>query len=147
MKLKVPIGFLNRMPAQKNVFAGSKINFLTLAPTGNLIKTLSHQQAICDHQFTNKNKMIKHEECLFGHLRRFPCNLHNTNVNKNNTLFDPFHRNMLEKLTRVLKLKQKLTLDPSSNDFFEMDRFSVSKIEVTGRQSSILQVLVTVTSK
>ena len=42
---------------------------------------------------------------------------------------------MLEKLTRVLKIKQKLTLDPSSYDFFEMDRFSISRIEVTGRQS------------
>ena len=42
---------------------------------------------------------------------------------------------MLEKLTRMLKIKQKLTLDPSSYDFFEMDRFSISRIEVTGRQS------------
>ena len=49
---------------------------------------------------------------------------------------------MLEKLTRLLKLKQKLTLDPSANDFFEMDRFSVSRIEVTGRQSCILQVII-----
>ena len=42
---------------------------------------------------------------------------------------------MLEKLTRMLKIKQKLTLDPSSYDYFEMDRFSISRIEVTGRQS------------
>ena len=42
---------------------------------------------------------------------------------------------MLEKLTRMLKIKQKLTLDPSSYDFFEMDRFSISRIEVTGGQS------------
>ena len=43
---------------------------------------------------------------------------------------------MLEKLSRLLKPKQKLTLDPSSYDFFEMDRFSVSKIEVIVLYSS-----------
>ena len=63
------------------------------------------------------------------------------NVNSNVLLFF-LHRNMLEKLTRLLKLKQKLTLDPSANDFFEMDRFSVSRLEVTGRQSCILQVII-----
>lgn len=47
-------------------------------------------------------------------------------------------RNMLEKLTRLLKLKQKLTLDPSSYDYFEMDRFSVSRIEPDACHEKIL---------
>ena len=54
---------------------------------------------------------------------------------------------MLEKLTRLLKLKQTLILDPSANDFFKMDSFSVSRIEVTGRQLCILPVIITLTSK
>ena len=54
---------------------------------------------------------------------------------------------MLEKLTRLLKLKQKLSLDPSSYDYFEMDRFSVSRIEVIELYSATDKLIITVTSK
>ncbi|KAJ7365490.1 DDB1- and CUL4-associated factor 4 [Desmophyllum pertusum] len=39
------------------------------------------------------------------------------------------HRDMLEKLCRLLKVKQKLTLDPGADNYFPMDSFSVSRIE------------------
>ena len=38
---------------------------------------------------------------------------------------------MLEKLCRLLKVKQKLTLDPGADNYFPMDSFSVSRIEVS----------------
>ena len=53
---------------------------------------------------------------------------------------------MLEKLTRLLKLKQKLSLDPSSYDYFEMDRFSVSRIEVIELYSATDKLIITVIS-
>ncbi|KAL9954888.1 hypothetical protein ACROYT_G042473 [Oculina patagonica] len=47
-------------------------------------------------------------------------------------------QNMLEKLSRLLKVKQKLTLDPSSDNFFPMDRYSVSRIEPDACHERIL---------
>ena len=43
------------------------------------------------------------------------------------------NRNMLEKLSRLLKIKQRLRLHPVSESyvFAEVDRFSVSRIEVS----------------
>ena len=40
---------------------------------------------------------------------------------------------MLEKLSRLLKIKQRLRLDPVSDNyvFVEVDKFSVSRIEVS----------------
>ena len=50
----------------------------------------------------------------------YPCYIHLSSF-----------RNMLEKLSRLLKVKQRLSLDPISGNDIPADRYAVFKIEVS----------------
>jgi len=52
-------------------------------------------------------------------------------------LHSSFFRNMLQKLIRLLKVKQKLSLDPVSGNDIPADRYAMFRIEV----SAMLHIL------